>query len=92
MKKSRFTEAQIAHVLAHVLAQADAGVPVAELCRKYGMSTASFYAWKKKYSGLTASELRRVKQVDEENRKLKRLVADLSLDKQILQDVLAKKI
>jgi putative transposase len=75
-----------------VLAQADAGVPVAELCRKYGMSTASFYAWKKRYSGLTASELRRVKQVDEENRKLKRLVADLSLDKQILQDVLAKKI
>ena len=67
-------------------------MPVAELCRKYGMSTASFYAWKKKYSGLTASELRRVKQVDEENRKLKRLVADLSLDKQILQDVLAKKI
>ena len=88
MKKSRFTESQIAHILA----QADAGVPVQELVRKYGMSQASFYAWRKKYSGLTASELRRVKQVDEENRRLKKLVADLSLDKQILQDVLAKKL
>lgn len=88
MKKSRFTEAQIAHILA----QAEAGVPVQELVRKYGMSQASFYAWRKKYSGLTASELRRVKQVDEENRRLKKLVADLSLDKQILQDVLAKKL
>ena len=88
MKKSRFTEAQIAHILA----QADAGVPVPELVRKYGMSQASFYAWRKKYSGLTASELRRVKQVDEENHRLKKLVADLSLDKQILQDVLAKKL
>jgi putative transposase len=67
------------------------GVPVAELVRKYGMSQASFYAWRKKHSGLMASELRRVKQVDEENRRLKKLVADLSLDKQILQDVLAKR-
>ena len=88
MKKSRFTESQIAHILA----QAEAGVPVQELVRKYGMSQASFYTWRKKYSGLTASELRRVKQVDEENRRLKKLVADLSLDKQILQDVLAKKL
>lgn len=62
MKKSRFTDAQIAHILA----QADAGVPVQELVRKYGMSQASFYAWRKKYSGLTASELRHVKQVDED--------------------------
>jgi putative transposase len=87
MNKSRFTEAQIAHILA----QAKAGVPIAELVHKYGMSQASFYAWRKKHSDLSASELRRMKQLEEENRKLKQLVADLSLDKQILQDVLAKK-
>ena len=88
MKKSRFTEEQVAHALA----QAEAGVPVKELCRKYGVSEATFYAWRKKYGSLTASELKRLKQLEEENRKLKRLVADLSLDKQILQDVVSGKI
>ena len=88
MRKSRFTEAQISHVLA----QAEAGVPVKELVRKYGISEATFYAWRKKYGGLTASELKRLKQLEEENTKLKRLVADLSLDKQILKDVLSGKL
>lgn len=88
MKKSQYSEAQIAHILA----QADAGVPVSELVRKDGMANATFYAWKKKYGGLSASELRKMKQVEEDNRRLKQLVADLSLDKQILQDVLAKKL
>ena len=88
MRKSRFTEEQISHMLA----QAEAGVPVKELCRKYGVSEATFYAWRKKYGSLTASELKRLKQLEEENRKLKRLVADLSLDKQILQDVVSGKL
>ena len=88
MRKSRFTEEQIAHALA----QAQAGVPVKELCRKYGVSEATFYAWRKKYGTLTASELKRLKQLEDENRKLKRLVADLALDKQILQDTLSGKL
>lgn len=88
MKRSRFTQEQIAHALA----QAEAGVPIKELCRKYGVSDATFYNWRKKYGGLTPSELRRLKQLEEENRKLKRLVADLSLDKQILQDTVAGKL
>ncbi len=88
MKRSRFTQEQIAHALA----QAEAGVPIKELCRKYGVSEATFYNWRKKYSGLTPSELLRLKQLEAENRKLKRLVADLSLDKQILQDTVAGKL
>lgn len=88
MRKSKFSEAQIAHALA----QAEAGIAITELCRKYGVSEATFYAWRKKYGGLTASELRRLKQLEEENGKLKRLVADLSLDKQILQDVVSGKL
>ena len=88
MRKSRFTDEQIAHALA----QAELGVPVKELCRKYGVSEATFYAWRKKYAGLVPSELKRLKQLEEENRKLKRLVADLALDKQILQDALSGKL
>lgn len=88
MRKSKFTEAQVSHVLA----QAEAGVPMKELIRKYAISEATFYAWRKKYGGLTASELKRLKVLEEENRKLKRLVADLSLDKQILQDVVSGKL
>jgi len=88
MKKSRFTEEQIAFALR----QAETGTRVAEVCRKMGISDATFYNWKKKYGGLGVSELRRLKQLEEENRQLKKLVADLSLDKQMLQDVLSKKL
>ena len=87
MKKSKFTEQQIAFALR----QAETGTRVAEVCRKLGITEQTFYRWKKKYGGLGVSELRRLKQLEEENRRLKRMVADLSLDKQMLQDVLSKK-
>ena len=87
MRKSRFSTEQIAQILAH----AESGVPPKELCRKYGVSEATFYVWRRKYGGLAPSEVRRLKQLEEENRKLKRLVADLALDKQILQDVVSGK-
>ena len=87
MRKSRFTDEQIATVVT----QAQAGVPIAELCRKFGISEQTFYRWRAKFGGLTPSELRRLKDLEEENRRLKRAVADLSLDKQILQDALRKK-
>lgn len=88
MKASKFTEAQIAFVLK----QAEDGTPVAEVCRKSGISDATFYNWRKRYAGLMPSEMKRLRQLEEENTKLKRLVADLSLDKAMLQDVLAKKL
>jgi putative transposase len=88
MKKSKFTEEQVVYALK----QAEAGVPIKELCRKYGVSDATFYAWRKKYGGLGAEEMRRLKQLEDENRRLKGLVADLALDKQILQDVLSKNV
>ncbi len=88
MKKSKFTEQQIVFAL-H---QAETGVRVSEVCRKMGISEATFYNWKKKYGGLGVSELRRLKMLEEENYKLKQIVADLSLDKQMLQDVLKKKL
>ena len=88
MKKSRFTEQQIAFALRQV----ETGTKVSEVCRKMGVAEATFYNWKKKYGGLGVSELRRLKQLEEENRQLKKLVADLSLDKQMLQDVIAKKL
>jgi len=88
MKKSRFTDEQITFCLRQV----DSGVPVEEACRKLGISQQTFYRWKKRFAGLGVPELRRLKQLEEENRKLKGLVADLSLDKQILQDVLSKKL
>ena len=78
--------------ISHVLAQAEAGVPVKEHCRKYGVAEATFYAWRRKYGGLAPSELKRLKALEEENRKLKRLVADLALDKQILQDAVSGKL
>jgi putative transposase len=74
------------------LHQAQTGTSVAEVCRKMGISDATFYNWKKKYGGLGVSELRRLRQLEEENRKLKQLVADLSLDKVMLQDVVQKKL
>ncbi len=88
MRKSKFTEEQIAFAL-H---QADTGVSIEEVCRKVGVSQATFYAWKKKYAGVGVSELRRLRQLEDENKKLKQLVADLSLDKVMLQDVLRKKL
>ncbi len=87
MKKSKFTESQIVFALK----QSETGVKVEEICRKMGLSEATYYNWKKKYGRLGISELRRLRQLEEENSQLKKLVADLSLDKQILQDVLKKK-
>ena len=88
MKKLNFTEEQIAFALR----QAEHGTKVVEVCRKMGVSEQTFYRWKKIYSGMGPGELRRLKQLEEENRKLKRLVADLSLDKAMLQDVISKKL
>ena len=88
MKQTRFTEEQ----KAFALRQADSGVPVEEILRKMGISEATFYRWKKKYGGLGVAEMRRLKQLEDENRRLKGLVADLTLDKHILQDALSKKL
>ncbi|GLS05338.1 transposase [Chitiniphilus shinanonensis] len=88
MKKSKCTEAQIAFALR----QAESGTTVIEVCRKMGVSEATFYNWKKKYGGLGVTELRRLKQLEEENARLKRMVASLSLDKQMLQEVIQKKL
>lgn len=88
VKKSRYTEEQIAYAMK----QAETGTPVAEVIRRMGISEQTFYRWKKLYGGLGVGELRRLKQLEDENRQLKRLVADLSLDKHILQDVLSKKV
>lgn len=87
MKKSKFTEAQIAFAIK----QSESGVTVEEICRKLGVSQQTFYNWKKKYGGLDPTELRRLRQLEEENAKLKKIVADLSLDKKMLHDVLKKK-
>lgn len=80
MKKSRFTNEQ----MAFALKQADTGTPVTEICRKMGVSEPTFYRWKKKFDGLGVSEVRRLRELEDENKRLKALVADLSLDKQIL--------
>ena len=86
MKKTKFTEAQIVFALR----QAENGVKVEEVCRKLGISDATFDNWKKKYGTLGVTELKKLKQLEEENSRLKQIVADLSLDKQMLQDVLKK--
>jgi putative transposase len=88
VKKSKFTEEQISYALK----QAETGTPVAEVIRRMGISEQTFYRWKKVYGGLGVGEMRRLRQLEEENRKLKQLVADLSLDKHVLQDVLSKKV
>ncbi len=88
MRKSKFTDEQIAYAL-H---QAEVGTAPPEICRKLGISEQTFYRWKKKYGGLGVSELRELKQLREENRRLKRMVADLSLDKQMLREVVERKL
>ena len=88
MKKSRFTKEQIAFPLK----QAETGIRIDEICKKMGISDATFYKSRQKYGGLVPSELRKLKQLEEENSKLKRIVADLSLDKAMLQNVLSKKL
>jgi len=88
MRKARFTEEQISYAIR----QAESGTPVGEVCRKIGVSEQTFYRWKRKYMGMGVAELRRIRQLEEENRKLKKIVADLSLDKHMLQEVLSKKV
>ena len=87
-KKSKFTEEQITFALR----QAEAGLPAEDICRKLGVSQATFFRWKARYGEMGTAEVRRLRQLEDENKKLKQLVADLSLDEKMLQDVLAKKL
>jgi len=86
MKKTRYSEEQIVNILK----EGEAGISVAELCRKYGMSDATYYNWKAKYAGMSTSDVKRLKQLEDENRRLKHLVADLTLDNQALKEVISK--
>jgi putative transposase len=86
MKQSRYSEEQIVGILK----EAEAGISVAELCRKYGMSDATYYNWKAKYGGMTASDLKKLKQYESENRKLKQMVAEQALDIRALKEVVSK--
>ncbi len=88
MKKSRFSETQIVAVLK----EADAGMKVGELCRKHGISNATYYTWKSKYGGMEASDLKRVRELEAENAKLKRMYADLALENTAMKDLIAKKL
>ena len=88
MKASRFTDAQ----KAFVVKQGEEGVPVSEICRKAGISDATCYNWKKKYSGMLPSEMKRLRELEDENNRLKRIVADLTLDREMLQDVIKRKL
>jgi putative transposase len=88
MKASKFSDAQ----KAFILKQGADGMPVADICRRAGISQATYFNWKKKYDGLLPSEMRRLKQLEDENSKLRKVVADLSLDKEMLQDALRRKI
>jgi putative transposase len=86
MKESKYSEEQIIGVLK----EAEAGIAVIDLCRKYGISDQTYYNWKAKYGGMTVSDARKLKQLEDENRKLKHLVADLTLDNQALKSVISK--
>ena len=87
MKKSRFSESQILKILKEY----ESGRPASDLCREYGMSKASLYSWRKKYGGMDASQLRRLKELEAENQRLKKMYAELSLDHSMLKEVLEKK-
>lgn len=87
LKKGRFTESQIVAVLK----EGEAGLPVAELCRKHGISSATYYNWKSKYSGVEVSELQRLRELEAENARLKRMYADLALENAAIKDVLNRK-
>jgi len=86
MKRNRYSEEQIVNILR----EGEAGISVSELCRKYGMSDATYYNWKAKYSGMVVSDVKRLRQLEDENRRLKHLVADLTLDNQALKAVVSK--
>jgi putative transposase len=88
MKASKFSDAQ----KAFILKQGEGGMPIADVCRKAGISQATYFAWKKKYAGLMPSDMKRLRELEEENSRLKRIVADLSLDREMLQDVLKRKL
>ena len=88
MKASKFTDAQ----KAFILKQGEEGTPVAEICRKAGISQATYFSWKKKYAGLLPTEMKRLKQLEDENGRLKKIVANLTLDREMLQDVIRRKI
>jgi transposase-like protein len=88
MKASKFTEAQ----KAFILKQGEEGTPVAEICRKAGISQATYFNWKKRYGGLLPDEMRRLKALEDENGRLKKIVADLTLDREMLQDVIRRKL
>ena len=88
MKKSRYTESQIVKILKEV----EAGRKVNEVCREYGISDATYYNWKSKYGGMEASDVKRLKELEDENRRLKQMFADLSLEHRIVKDILEKKL
>ncbi len=88
MKKSKFTESQIFSMLK----QQESGITTAEICRQNGVSPATFYIWKSKYGGMQSSDIKRLRELEEENRKLKQMYADLALDHRILKDVIEKKL
>jgi putative transposase len=88
MKRARFSENQIIKILK----EAETGIPVTDLCRTHGFSRSSFYKWKAKYGGMEASDLRRLRELEEENRRLKQMYAELSLEHQVLKDVVEKKL